>query len=179
MKRAFAALFTLAALVGCQTPGAHLEVVDALDLDRYAGRWYEIASFPQRFQKGCVATMATYTLRDDGRIRVDNECRDGSFDGEIRQAEGVAWLADPDGSPAKLKVQFFWPFRGDYWVIDLDDDYRHAVIGHPSRKYLWILSRERTMDPDVYAALLSRIEAQGYDLGQLEQTAQPPIDDSR
>jgi apolipoprotein D and lipocalin family protein len=106
--------------------------VKALDLDRYGGRWFEIASFPQRFQRGCVATTATYTRLADGRIRVENECRDESFDGELRRVEGVAWLTDPDASPAKLKVQFFWPFSGDYWVIELDADYRYAVIGHLS-----------------------------------------------
>ena len=88
-------------------------------------------------------------------------------------------MADPNGSPAKLKVQFFWPFRGDYWVIDLDADYRTTVIGHPSREYLWIPSREPQMDPEQYASLLSRIEAKGYDLGPLEQTPQPPTDESR
>jgi apolipoprotein D and lipocalin family protein len=148
--------------------------VESIDLDRYAGRWYEIASFPQRFQRGCVATTASYTLLADGRIRVENECRDGSFDGDLRRAEGVAWVADPSASQAKLKVQFFWPFRGDYWVIALDPEYRYAAVGHPSRDYLWILSRTRTLDPETYEALLSRIETQGYDLGRLRRTPQPP-----
>jgi apolipoprotein D and lipocalin family protein len=147
--------------------------VSELDLDRYAGRWYEIASFPQRFQAGCVATTAEYRRRDDGRIRVINECRDGAFDGKLRRVEGVAWLADPSGSQAKLEVQFFWPFRGAYWVIELDPEYRYAVVGHPSRDYLWILARTRTLDSAVYARLLARIEAHGYDLERLERTPQP------
>jgi apolipoprotein D and lipocalin family protein len=167
-------LALLTAVGACQTPGAPLDVVDAVDLDRYVGQWYEIASFPQRFQQGCVATTATYTLRDEGRIRVENSCRDGSFDGEIRRAEGVAWLSDPEGSPAKLKVQFFWPFSGDYWIIDLDADYRYAVVGHPSRDYLWILTRTPTIDASTYHTILARIEAQGYDLERLNPTPQPP-----
>ncbi len=167
-------LALLAMGVSCQSENPPMEVVDDVDLDRYLGRWYEIASFPQRFQQGCVATTAHYTLRDDGRIRVENECRDGSFDGELRRAEGVAWLTDPKGRQAKLKVQFFWPFRGDYWIIELDPAYRYAVVGHPSRNYLWILSRTRTLEPPVYETLLGRIEAQGYDLERLNPTPQPP-----
>ena len=149
-------------------------VVDEVDLDRYLGRWYEIASFPQRFQRGCVASTATYSRRDDGRIGVVNECRDESFDGELRRAEGVAWVADQEGSHAKLKVQFFWPFSGDYWIIELDPEYRYAAVGHPSRDYLWILARTPTLDPMLYRAISDRIEAQGYDLTRLRTTPQPP-----
>ena len=167
-------LACLATLLACQTANAPLSVVSNVDLNRYVGRWYEIASFPQRFQRGCVATTANYTLRDDGRIRVENQCRDGSFNGELRRAEGVAWLTDPTSSQAKLKVQFFWPFRGDYWIIELDPEYRYAVVGHPSRNYLWILSRTRTMKPADYEALLARIKAQGYDLERLNLSPQPP-----
>ncbi|MGH0031091.1 MAG: lipocalin family protein [Myxococcota bacterium] len=166
-------LLPLLALLACQTPTAPLAVAEDLDLDRYLGRWYEIASFPQRFQKGCVATTATYTRRDDGRIGVTNRCRDRSFDGEVRSVEGVAWLTDPDGSPAKLSVQFFWPFHGDYWVIELDPDYRWAVVGHPSRDYLWILARTPTLDAETFRDLLARIEAKGFDPARLERTPQP------
>jgi apolipoprotein D and lipocalin family protein len=167
-------LALLAALVGCQSANAPLHVVDEVDFERYAGLWYEIASIPQYFQRGCVATTARYTRLDEHRIRVENECRDGSFDGDIRRAEGVAWVADPNGAEAMLKVQFFWPFRGDYWIIELDPEYRYAVIGHPSRDYLWILARTPTLDAAVQAALLARIEAQGYDLTRLKPTPQPP-----
>ncbi|TFG95333.1 MAG: hypothetical protein E4H11_05235 [Myxococcales bacterium] len=160
-------------MAACQAPQAPLSVVDPIDLDRYAGRWYEIASFPQRFQRGCVATSATYTRLDETRVRVENECRDGSFEGDLRRVDGVAWLADPNGAEARLKVQFFWPFRGDYWVIELDPEYRYAVVAHPSRDYLWILSRSRTMDPEVYEMLLARIAAQGYGLDRLRRTPQP------
>jgi apolipoprotein D and lipocalin family protein len=167
-------LALLATLLACQITNAPLDVVNDVDLARYVGRWYEIASFPQRFQRGCVATTANYTLRDGGRIRVENECRDGSFDGDLRRAEGIAWVTDPGASQAKLKVQFFWPFRGDYWIIELDPEYQWAVVGHPSRDYLWILARTRTIDPATYETLLARIEAQGYDLERLNRTPQPP-----
>lgn len=158
--------------LACQSPSPPLAVVDDLDLDRYAGRWYEIASFPQRFQKGCVATRAEYTQRADGRIRVVNACRDGSLDGDLREVEGVAWVPDP-AEPAKLLVQFFWPFRGDYWVIELDPDYRYAVIGHPSRDYLWILSRTPSLPEAIDQRLRSRVAAHGFDLTRLQETLQP------
>jgi apolipoprotein D and lipocalin family protein len=163
-----------AAFASCASPQPPLEVVEEVDLDRYLGRWYEIASIPQRFQRGCVASRATYTARRDGRIGVLNECRDGSFDGKLRRAEAVAWVANPEESRAKLEVQFFWPFRGDYWIVELDPDYRYAAVGHPSRDYLWILSRTPTMDPALYRELSARLEAKGYDLTRLRLTAQPP-----
>jgi apolipoprotein D and lipocalin family protein len=151
-----------------------MNVVESVDLERYTGKWYEIASFPQYFQRGCVASSATYSLREDGRIDVLNECRDESFDGKLRQAEGVAWVVNPSESTAKLKVQFFWPFSGDYWIIALGPDYQYSVIGHPSREYLWILSRTPTMQPDRYARVLEQIESHGYTLDQLNRTPQPP-----
>jgi apolipoprotein D and lipocalin family protein len=173
LSRSLQSLGLLATLLACQTANAPLEVVDEVDLDRYLGSWYEIASFPQRFQRGCVATQASYSRREDGRIRVENACRNGSFDGEFRRVEGVAWVADPATSQAKLKVQFFWPFRGDYWIIELDPEYRYAVVGHPSRDYLWILARARTIEPSTYDVLVARIAAQGYDLERLDRTPQP------
>ena len=166
----------VSAVAGCRTPSASappLEVVPSLEIERYLGRWYEIASFPQFFQRGCVATRAFYSLRDDGRIRVLNRCRDGAPGAEWREAEGVAWVVDPEVSSAQLVVSFFWPFRGDYWVIDLGEDYEYAVVGHPERTYLWILSRTPTLPPDVYAGILERIRAKGYDLAPLRETLQP------
>ena len=177
MVERWACAFSLALAMmagGCAGPTAPLETVESVDLERYAGRWYEIASFPQRFQRGCVATTATYSLRDDGKIGVRNECRDRSFDGELRQVEGVAWVADPAAGNAKLQVQFFWPFRGDYWILELDRDYRFAVVGSPSRDFLWILSRTPSLDEAVYRDLLTRVEQKGFDPARLARTQQPP-----
>jgi apolipoprotein D and lipocalin family protein len=104
---------------------------------------------------------------------VENACRDESFDGEIRRIEGVAWLSDPKESQAKLKVQFFWPFSGDYWIIDLDPEYQIAIVGHPSREYLWVLARTPRLDQAVLGPMLARVEAQGFDLQRLQETPQP------
>lgn len=146
-----------------------VRTMPSLDIARYLGKWYEIAAFPMFFQRQCVGdTTAEYALRSDGDIGVTNRCRtqDG-FD----EVTGRAWIHDP-AHPARLKVSFFWPFRSDYWVIGLDTNYRWAVVGNPTRKNLWILSRtpilpKALLDDALHAAL-----AQGYDIGQLRYTTQ-------
>ena len=149
-----------------------LQTVERVDLNRYMGKWYEIASFPQWFQKNCVASRATYTLRKDGKVDVLNECHDKTLDGKLRDAKGKAWVVDSK-SNAKLKVRFFWPFSGDYWIIDLDADYQYAVVGHPKRKYLWILSRSTQMDSVTYGQIIERLKKQHYDVDRLKKTLQP------
>lgn len=150
-----------------------LQAVPRVDLDRYLGTWYEIATIPQRFQKGCTGVTATYSLRPDGRIDVLNQCYKDSLNGKHKKARGKAWVTDKETS-AKLKVQFFWPFSGDYWVIELDSvGYQYAVVGHPGRKYLWILCRKPLMDEGLYGELLGRLkEVHGYDLTGLKKTPQ-------
>jgi apolipoprotein D and lipocalin family protein len=149
-----------------------LETVARVDIERYMGKWYEIASFPQWFQKGCVATAATYTLRNDGAVDVLNQCREKTLDGKEKRAKGKAWVVEKK-SNAKLKVRFFWPFSGDYWIIDLDDNYQYAVVGHPKRNYLWILSRTPQLDQEVYDRILTRLRDLHYDLTPLQKTLQP------
>lgn len=146
-----------------------LQVVSSVDINRYTGVWYEIARFPHRFQKGCVESRATYTIRKDGKISVLNECYEGSDSGKLRSAKGKAWVVDTKTN-AKLKVSFFWPFSGDYWIIDLGKDYEYAVIGHPGRKYLWILSRTKEIDHGTYDKILNRLIEQHYDISKLLKT---------
>jgi len=122
-------------------------------LQKYAGKWYEIASFPQRFQKGCNCTTAEYTLSEHGYVIVENRCNKGSINGKESYIKGKAFVENNSGN-AKLKVQFFWPFKGKYWIIDLADDYSYAVVGHPNRKYLWILSRTPVMPEKTYNNIL-------------------------
>ena len=149
-----------------------LETVDSVDLERYLGKWYEIASYPMRFQKGCTATTATYSLRDDGLIKVVNRCRKDSLDGKAKEAVGRARVVDRETN-AKLEVSFFGPFWGDYWIIDLDPDYQWAVVGGAKRKYLWILSRTPQMDGELYQEILSRLPGKAYDPAKLNLTLQP------
>lgn len=150
-----------------------LQAVPRVDLDRYLGTWYEIARYPHRFQAGCVASTASYTRTSDGRIRVENQCRDGSLDGAVRRVTGVAQVVKNEPSNAKLEVEFFWPFRGAYWIIELDPDYQYAVVGHPSRAYLWILARRPKMDDALYQDLLRRVALHGYDRTPILRTVQP------
>jgi len=155
-----------------------LEVVPEVDLERYAGTWYEIARLPNWFQKKCAGDVAaTYTLLEDGDIRVVNRCRTES--GELSEAVGRAKLANRKGLNTKLKVRFAPAFLsplpfvwGDYWIIALAPDYSYAAIGDPNRKYLWILSRTPTMDENVLQDVLDQVKDKGYDLSQLMRTQQ-------
>jgi apolipoprotein D and lipocalin family protein len=171
-------LLGLFATAGCATTTTArlhlgtLETVPHVDLDRYIGTWFEIASFPQSFQRSCTATTANYTIRPDGDIEVLNRCRKGSLDGKEDSAKGRARIVDRTTN-AKLEVSFFRPFWGDYWIIDLGSNYEYAVVGHPSRDYLWILSRTPSMDASVYQAILAKLKAQGYEVERLNRTQQP------
>jgi apolipoprotein D and lipocalin family protein len=158
--------------MGTREQAPPLETAPKVNLTRYMGTWYEIASFPHSFQKGCMATKASYVLKDDGNVAVTNECRRGSLDGELTTARGTAKVADAETN-AKLKVTFFWPFYGDYWIIDLGREYEYAVVGHPSREYLWVLARSPRMDDGVYSGILDRLNRQGYDTSRLVRTVQP------
>jgi apolipoprotein D and lipocalin family protein len=175
--RAITRLGALALVAGCATSTTErlrlptLQTVVHVDLSRYLGTWYEIASFPNRFQRGCMATTATYTLRADGDIDVLNRCRKGSLDGAEASAMGRARVVDRT-TQAKLEVSFFRPFWGDYWIIDLAGDYAYAVVGHPGRDYLWILARAPTMSEATYQGILTRLRAQGYDTTRLVRTPQ-------
>jgi len=147
------------------------QVVPFVDLGRYAGRWYEIARLPNSFQKKCAGGVtATYELRPDGKVTVINECRKAS--GEITRAKGTAKVADKQ-SNAKLKVTFFWPFYGDYWILDLGSNYEYAVVGDSKRKYLWILSRTPQIDDPLYQRLLAKMANQGFDTSRMVKTMQP------
>ena len=163
----------LFSIVACREGSQYppLSQVSKVDLNRYLGRWYEIARIDHSFQKDCVASTADYSLRSDGDIRVVNSCRKKSLDGEITSVEGKAWVVNKE-THAWLKVQFFWPFRGDYVIIDLDEkEYQYAVVGHPSRDYLWVLSRTPQMADGTYTDILSRISKQGYDLDRIKKYA--------
>jgi len=152
-----------------------LQPIASLAVPRYMGTWYEIAKFPNKFQKKCVGdTTASYALQDDGRVQVINRCR--TAEGTIDAAEGVARQIGQATSP-KLKVRFapailsFIPMVwGDYWVIDLDQQYQLSAVSEPARDYLWILSRTPQVDPAAYDALLTRLSSQGLDVSKLVRT---------
>lgn len=148
-----------------------LTTVPFVDLKKYAGKWFEIASFPQRFQKRCNCTTAEYTLSDKGYMIVENRCNRDSINGKQSYIKGKAFVVENSGN-AKLKVQFFWPFRGKYWIIDLAADYSYAVVGHPDKNYLWILSRTPTMNENIYEQIIDRVKEKGFDISKMKRTTQ-------
>lgn len=154
-----------------------MEVVKGLDIKRYMGRWYEIASFPSRNQpKNGADTRATYNLNEDGTVHVLNETWS---DGKRGSIEGTAYKADPKSDEAKFKVKFYVPpffpiipVVGNYWVLYIDDNYQYALIGEPTRKYLWILCRKPHMDEAIYNQLVEKATSEGYDVSKLHKTPQ-------
>jgi apolipoprotein D and lipocalin family protein len=157
-------------MLGCKNY-QKMETVSSVDLQKYAGVWYEIASYPTVFQKGCTNTSAEYQLTDKGYVKVINRCNKDSVNGIAKSIEGKAFIVKNTNN-TKLKVQFFWPFKGDYWIIGLADDYSWAVVSHPNRKYLWILSRTKIMDENTYKNILQLIVNKGLDPDKLRKTAQ-------
>jgi len=144
------AIVSLPLAGGCGAFYPPLAVVDYVDLTRYAGKWYEIARYPNSFE----------------RVAVLNTCVESSLDGPERPIRGSARVVDSTTN-AKLKVTFFWPFEGDYWIIDLDEDYTYAVVGEPSRQFLWILSRAPQMDDETYERIIESLPDYGYDPDRL------------
>jgi apolipoprotein D and lipocalin family protein len=156
-----------------------LTVAQNVDLTRYQGRWYEIASMPSRFQPSTGSnSRATYALKEDQTIDVLNETW---LDGKRSYIHGTAWKVDPASPDAKLKVRFvvppflpIFPVTGDYWVMKLDENYQWALVGQPSRKFLWVLSRTPELSEDLYKELLDHATNEGYDVSKLQKTAQLP-----
>lgn len=145
--------------------GSELRTVASVDLNRYAGKWYEVARYPNWFEKNCVSDVtAEYSLMGNGKLKVVNSCRKPN--GKSKASTGSARVVDKQTN-AKLKVTFFWPFDGDYWVIDLDPDYRYAVVSEPQRKYLWILSRTPKLDSATYEQITGRLREKGFDPARL------------
>jgi apolipoprotein D and lipocalin family protein len=167
MKRALFAVVLAAGAVSAAEP---LATVGNVDLARYAGQWHEVARYPNRFQQQCVSdTTATYALRDDGKVSVVNRCRtrDGydEVNGVARRVDGRTDRLQVSFLPAALRwLPIGW---GDYWVIELAPDYRYAVVGEPSRQYLWVLSRTRALSPEDRRAIEARLPAHGYDAARL------------
>jgi len=167
------AVFVFISFNGCYTMrnGAP-ETVPYVDLERYSGLWYEIASYPARFQEGCHCTTAGYALSSDGRyVSVTNRCRRGSPSGSASGISGKAFAVKGSGN-AKLRVQFFWPFRAPYWVVGLAEDYSWALVSGPSRKYLWILSRSPIMEEGTYNSILELLRSKGFDTEKLRLSNQ-------
>ena len=157
-------------LFSCSTIPKGITAVNQFDKNKYLGKWYEIARYPNRFQRKCTGDVtASYALRADGKVEVLNSCQEN--EGRINSAKGTAKVANAQTN-SKLKVTFFWPFYGNYWIIDLAPDYSYAIVGEPKRDYLWILSRSPHMHDNLYQQILAKIQAAGYDPAKLVKTPQ-------
>lgn len=174
LKRLILLALPLLALTGCnKVPDDAPPTVASVDIQRYQGKWFEIASFPASFQEGCTATTAEYSLRDDGKVNVVNSCHLGSPSGEKKVAEATARLDPDQPNGSRLLVSFFPLIEGNYWILALDPDYRWSLVGSPDRKYLWILSRTPTLEAATYADIVARAQALGFDTAKLQKTVQP------
>ncbi|MBC7475214.1 MAG: lipocalin family protein [Candidatus Sericytochromatia bacterium] len=147
-----------------------LETVQSVDLDKYAGKWYEIAVIPYMFEKNCSNTVAEYAVTDKGYVTVHNQCTKDFLEDKSESIDGKAYPVKGSNN-SKLKVQFFPVLKGDYWIIDLDKDYKYAVVGTPNRKNLWILSRTPKMDEELYQELIEKAKAKDFDISKLKKTA--------
>lgn len=172
MKRFLLALVACGGLFGCADSRPPLKTVPHVDLQRYLGTWYVIANLPYFLENGKVATADVYTMRDDGTMGNTFVFRRDSLAAPEEQWDGYAWVIDGTGN-AEWRVRFWWPLSATYLIIDLDPEYRWAVIGHPSREYFWVLSRTRQMSDEVYDGICARAAAQGYDASKFAKILQP------
>jgi apolipoprotein D and lipocalin family protein len=168
MKKKLGIIATILALFGCGEKDSDLKAVEFVDAEKYMGTWYDVASFPQRFQKNCKCTTAEYALIDEKTVKVYNRCINKE-NGKVQDISGKAFIVDTKTN-AKLKVQFFWPFKGDYWIIELAEDYSYAVVSEPGKDYLWILSRTPQMPEDQLEGIIERLAEKGFDVDRIQRT---------
>ena len=151
-------------MFGCKT-NKELATVSPVDLEQYKGTWYEIARFDHSFEKNLSCVSATYSIREDGKVKVLNKGYNTKKE-KWSEANGIAKVPNPE-VPGEIKVSFFRPFYGDYFVMKLDEDYKHVLVGSPTRDYLWVLSRTKTMSEETYAEYIAFAQEKGFDISRL------------
>jgi apolipoprotein D and lipocalin family protein len=154
-------------VLACQSEP--LEVAQ-VELPRMTGKWFEIAKLPRPSQAGCTGTTAEYQLKSASELLIINECHEGSLQGTLKRVAARAVATDA-AVPAKLSLDFGFAY-GDYWIVEVGDDYEYAVVGHPTREYLWILSRERSLPQATLDGVLARARGRGFPVGVLTYTEQ-------
>ncbi|MHC1705535.1 MAG: lipocalin family protein [Tenuifilaceae bacterium] len=171
----FLSLIALLIITSCdnnaKTQSLSMKTVKNVDLKRYMGVWYEIARFPHSFEKGLVGVSATYTLKENGKVEVLNQGYKGTLDGKLKKAKGFAKVPNPS-EPGRLMVYFFWPFGGEYLILDLDENYQHVLVGSSNLNYLWILSRNPKMEDSTYNDLVNKAKLLGFDTSKLDLVLQ-------
>ncbi|MEH0155267.1 lipocalin family protein [Limibacter armeniacum] len=162
----------LIGLSACKNDDPTLPTVAKVDLQKYIGRWYEIARFPNSFEKELKCVTATYAIKNDGKISVTNKGVNINDPSKVSESQGMAWRPDKS-KEGQLKVSFFWPFAGDYFIIALDEkNYQYALVGSPDRDYLWVLSRKPELKQETYQKLLKIAEDNKFDISKLKLTPQ-------
>jgi apolipoprotein D and lipocalin family protein len=160
MIRCIMIILTAMNLLSCKT-AKDLTIVKVVDINKYAGQWYEIARLPNKFEKSLECVTAKYTVIENGKIEVLNQGHVAANKAKVKKARGIAWIPDTNYQ-GRLKVRFFWPFSGDYYIISLDENYNYALVGAPSKKYLWILARTKNLDTKIYSELLDIAKTKGF-----------------
>jgi apolipoprotein D and lipocalin family protein len=153
-------------------PHDPLPTAPLVDLNQYMGEWFEVARLPVSYEENCVGTKAIYTMQPDGSVRILNTCHKGGLDGPLKVAKGRATVADRQRK-SKLKVSFFWPFTGDYYILEVGNGYEYALVGDPSREHLWVLSRTPQMELQLLHNLVAKAQRLGFNTGRLIYTVQP------
>lgn len=169
MKKTFFTIIISLFLMSCSTKDFSLLTVKKVDINKYLGTWYEIARYEHFFEKDCKNVRANYSLIEENKIKVINSCQKIDTN-KTKEATGIAYATDNTNS--KLKVSFFRPFYGDYWILMLDDNYNYALVGSPSREYLWILSRTKKLDKKIIAKILDKMKELNFDERKLIWTIQ-------
>lgn len=166
MKKNLLTVFLLGLCAASSSQTVDNSTINTFNLNRYLGKWYEIARYDHAFERGLVGSTAEYTLRDDGKIKVLNSGHLNSLDGPYKESIGKA-KPNKNGKPGQLRVSFFGPFYSDYYILDLASDYSYSVVGSSSPKYLWILSRTPQLTPEVQSKIVKNLKKRGYDTNKL------------
>ena len=171
LRRHIPILLLAILFTGCATQGPEMDTVDYVDLERFMGDWYVIASIPTFVEKGAHNAVESYELNDDGTIATTFRFRKGGFDGKLKEYHPKGFVRD-DESNALWGMQFIWPFKGDYRIVYLDDDYTKTVIGRQKRDYVWIMARQPEIEPSVYESIVDFVGSIGYDTSKIVRVPQ-------
>ncbi|PXA05636.1 hypothetical protein DDZ13_01820 [Coraliomargarita sinensis] len=178
---AFTSLVLVASLWfvnGCASSDTPLPTADRVDLGKFMGVWYVHGYTPILVDKKAHNAVEHYYLNDKNQVETTYQFRDGSVDGELKTFTPKGFPVEDDPSQARWKMQFIWPFKSDYVIIDVSEDYQSTIIGHPSRKYAWIMDRARDIDDKHYQSQLKKLEEAGYDLSVVQRLPQDWSDES-
>lgn len=169
---ALAGALIIMTIVGCQSvPSTPISTAESVDLERFMGKWYVIASIPTRIEKNAYNAVERYELAGEDRVHTTFTFREGGFDGELKRYEPTGFVRDK-ASNAVWGMQFIWPFKADYRIVYVDEDYSTTIIGRTKRDYVWIMARTPQIPEGEYRRLVERVAAEGYDPSEIREVPQ-------